>query len=249
VYYDLDEIVRMVRFDGWQITAAGEREVRKALRRTLRRNMKITIFGATGRAGSAIVAQALAAGYEVTALVRNPSRLNITHPHLIVVQGDAIDLIAVERAVQGADDCISALAGPASNKTNNNILSLATQNIIDAMEKHSIKRLIITSSSAIPQPGDKANIRFRLLRMIVKLLVPENYADSLRTIEKVQASDTDWTIVRMGRAAYSTPTGIKAGYIHKETGIRITRDDAAAFIINELSEKKYIHQAPVIWSR
>ena len=32
---DIDEIVRMVRFDGWQATAAGEREVRKALRRTL----------------------------------------------------------------------------------------------------------------------------------------------------------------------------------------------------------------------
>jgi type I restriction enzyme R subunit len=32
---DIDDIVRMVRFDGWQATAAGEREVRKALRRTL----------------------------------------------------------------------------------------------------------------------------------------------------------------------------------------------------------------------
>ena len=32
---DIDEIVRMVRFEGWQVTAAGEREVRKALRRTL----------------------------------------------------------------------------------------------------------------------------------------------------------------------------------------------------------------------
>jgi len=32
---DIDGIVRMVRFDGWQATAAGEREVRKALRRTL----------------------------------------------------------------------------------------------------------------------------------------------------------------------------------------------------------------------
>jgi type I restriction enzyme R subunit len=32
---DIDDIVRKVRFDGWQATAAGEREVRKALRRTL----------------------------------------------------------------------------------------------------------------------------------------------------------------------------------------------------------------------
>jgi len=32
---DIDEIVRMVRFPGWQGTSAGEREVQKALRRTL----------------------------------------------------------------------------------------------------------------------------------------------------------------------------------------------------------------------
>jgi type I restriction enzyme R subunit len=32
---DIDEIVRAVRFDGWQVTHAGEREVRKALRQTL----------------------------------------------------------------------------------------------------------------------------------------------------------------------------------------------------------------------
>ena len=32
---DIDEIVRAVRFDGWQATFAGEREVKKALRQTL----------------------------------------------------------------------------------------------------------------------------------------------------------------------------------------------------------------------
>ena len=35
VVNDIDEIVRMIRFDGWQNTHAGEREVKKALRRTL----------------------------------------------------------------------------------------------------------------------------------------------------------------------------------------------------------------------
>jgi type I restriction enzyme R subunit len=35
VVNDIDEIVRVVRFDGWQHTHAGEREVKKALRSTL----------------------------------------------------------------------------------------------------------------------------------------------------------------------------------------------------------------------
>ncbi len=32
---EIDEIVKVVRFDGWQNTHAGEREVKKALRKTL----------------------------------------------------------------------------------------------------------------------------------------------------------------------------------------------------------------------
>jgi type I restriction enzyme R subunit len=32
---EIDEIVRIVRFDGWQATSGGEREVKKALRKVL----------------------------------------------------------------------------------------------------------------------------------------------------------------------------------------------------------------------
>jgi type I restriction enzyme R subunit len=32
---DIDDIVRKIRFEGWQATEGGKREVRKALRRTL----------------------------------------------------------------------------------------------------------------------------------------------------------------------------------------------------------------------
>ncbi|MEM7540791.1 MAG: hypothetical protein AAF384_04295 [Pseudomonadota bacterium] len=35
VVNDIDEIVKVVRFDGWQSTHAGEREVKMALRKTL----------------------------------------------------------------------------------------------------------------------------------------------------------------------------------------------------------------------
>jgi uncharacterized protein YbjT (DUF2867 family) len=43
--------------------------------------MKITVFGATGETGRQLVQQALAAGYEIVAYVRNPSKLNISHEH------------------------------------------------------------------------------------------------------------------------------------------------------------------------
>lgn len=45
---DIDEIVRAVRFDGWQNTHAGEREVKIALRRTLfkyKLHQDVELFG------------------------------------------------------------------------------------------------------------------------------------------------------------------------------------------------------------
>ena len=35
IVYDIDEIVKIVRFPGWQTSVAGEREVQKSLRKTL----------------------------------------------------------------------------------------------------------------------------------------------------------------------------------------------------------------------
>ena len=65
--------------------------------------MRLAVFGATGRTGKPLVEQALNAGYEVTAFVRDPSKLATKHERLTVVQGDATDAVAVERVVHVAD--------------------------------------------------------------------------------------------------------------------------------------------------
>jgi putative NADH-flavin reductase len=49
--------------------------------------MRLAVFGATGRTGRPLVAQALAASHEVVAFARDPARLNIQHERLRIVQG------------------------------------------------------------------------------------------------------------------------------------------------------------------
>lgn len=50
-----------------------------------------TVFGATGRIGHHVVEQLLGAGHTVTAYARNPSKLEVDHPRLRVVEGDLDD--------------------------------------------------------------------------------------------------------------------------------------------------------------
>jgi uncharacterized protein YbjT (DUF2867 family) len=77
--------------------------------------MNLTVFGATGGVGREVVTQALDAGHDVTAYVRNPSKLDVTHSNLTVITGELTDRDAVQRAVHGSDAVISAL-GPSLDR-------------------------------------------------------------------------------------------------------------------------------------
>jgi uncharacterized protein len=69
---------------------------------------RITVFGGTGYAGSAIVAEAAGRGHEVTAFSRSAPAEPV--PGVRYVQGDATDEAAVTEAVAGADAVVAALA-------------------------------------------------------------------------------------------------------------------------------------------
>uniref|UniRef100_A0A8C0SBH4 Biliverdin reductase B n=3 Tax=Canis lupus TaxID=9612 RepID=A0A8C0SBH4_CANLF len=71
---------------------------------------KIAIFGATGRTGLTTLAQAVQAGYEVTVLVRDASRLPPEGPQPAhVVVGDVLNAADVDKTVAGQDAVIVLL--------------------------------------------------------------------------------------------------------------------------------------------
>ena len=105
--------------------------------------MKLTIFGAGGAIGRRLTAQALAAGHDVTAFVREPSRLGQAHPRLRVMRGDVLDAAAVERAVLGRDAVLCALGAPLLNR--DGVRLRGTRVIVRAMERAGVDRLICLS--------------------------------------------------------------------------------------------------------
>lgn len=82
---------------------------------------------------------------------------------------------------------------------------------------------------------------------LVKLVARPGYEDIVGSGQTVQASDTDWTIVRLPFPTDDPKTGhVKVGYVNKEIGMSISRADAAAFMLKEVQEARYLRQAPVI---
>ena len=95
--------------------------------------MKLTILGATGASGTALTGQALAAGHEVTAVVRDPARLAVpAHPRLRTVTADVMDPAAIAPAIDGADAVISAVGPRGTGPTT--VIQDSVHSIIAAMD-------------------------------------------------------------------------------------------------------------------
>jgi putative NADH-flavin reductase len=94
--------------------------------------MKLTIFAATGRIGRQALEQALAAGHDVTAVVRNPNKLSGEAVRIVTADLAAADPAAMESAVAGAHAVLSGLGPRSTSETG--IASQGTRAIIQAMQ-------------------------------------------------------------------------------------------------------------------
>src|SRR6266480_5767387 len=101
--------------------------------------MKLTIIAATGGVGRELLQQALAAGHDVTAVVRNPGKLS-RQVHAITTDLTAPDPAALESAVAGADAVLSGL-GPHSN-SDAGIAAQGTLAIVAAMKITGVRRIV-----------------------------------------------------------------------------------------------------------
>ncbi|MGW5227912.1 NAD(P)-dependent oxidoreductase [Nocardia niigatensis] len=70
--------------------------------------MQITVFGASGDAGSRVVAEALSRGHRVRAVARTADRLRTLPEQVEVWTGNAADPADVEKAAAGSDVVVSA---------------------------------------------------------------------------------------------------------------------------------------------
>ncbi len=208
--------------------------------------LKITDFGATGDTGKQILEQALEIGYEVVAFVRNPSKLNISNEHLTVIEGELSDAGLVESAIKGSNAVLSALGPRGGSK--DKPLTQGMQNIIAAMKNQGVRRLIITSTLSAKDTKDKPDFKTKAMVNLVKTTMHAAYEDIVNVAETVRASDLDWTIVRLAILNNKPKSGkVKAGYIGSgEVATQISRADIADFMLKQITDMKYLYEAPAI---
>ena len=212
--------------------------------------MSIVVFGANGPTGRLLVSHALAAGHQVIAVTRRPDKFTQQHPNLTVARADVLDASAVEGVVSGADAILSTLGAPYGRKQVA-VYSVGARNILTAMERHQVRRLVVVSSSATdPKPYADAGFFFnRVVQpFVVNVLGKTVYEDMRRMEELIRNSEVDWTIVRPSGLF---DTDFVSDYELAEDHIagRFTaRSDLAAAMLAQIDDERYIRKILAIAS-
>jgi putative NADH-flavin reductase len=157
--------------------------------------MKLTIFGATGPTGTELARQALDAGHEVTAVVRDPGRMIVpAQSRLHVVTADVMDPASISPAVTGADAVITAIGshglGPSTLRQD------STGSIMLAMDKAGARRLLFVSGSIVADEGESFYLRYLVKPVARRTFLRNTTADFVASEAEIRASDLDWTIFR-----------------------------------------------------
>lgn len=207
--------------------------------------MKLTIFGATGKTGRQVVDQALKAGHEVTAFVRDPARMDLRHERLRVIQGDVTDEERVREAVRGQEAVISALGQ--TKTSSKDVLTVAARHLVPAMREEGVGRLVTLVGAGVPDERDSGSLGRAFMRGLMKLVVRQVLEDAERHAEIVRASDLEWTLVRPPRLTDGPSKGeYRTGYLQLGGSNSIARADLADFMLKLASDGRYVREAPMV---
>lgn len=196
--------------------------------------MKIIVFGATGGVGQSVVKQAVENGFEVTAFVRTPEKLQTTHEKLTIIKGDAFNQQEVTAAIAGHDAVVSCLGSSQGMKKSTELQDMV-KNIVAGMQEQDVKRIVYTASAGIYNelPGISGKLMMGMLKNAL--------TDHRAAVDWIESHGLNYTIVR--------PMGLTNGpfsgqYREAAEGVpekakSIARADVAHFILKALKNPQY----------
>ena len=219
--------------------------------------MRLVIFGPTGGTGRRLVERAIAEGHEVTAFVRNLSRMSARHRRLRVVVGDAFDAGKVREAVAGNDAVISVLGSrQPSNPLHPNRpgdphgpVSAGSANIISAMKEHGLRRFVCQTAWGVGESKqDPGFAGAFFMKVLVPPLLRDEYAEKEAQEKLVRESDLEWIIVRPMILTNGPWTNEYRVGPDLKPGRRpyISRADVADFLMRQLTDDTFVRKTPAI---
>ncbi|MEA2645264.1 MAG: hypothetical protein QOE92_347 [Chloroflexota bacterium] len=208
--------------------------------------MKLLLLGATGGTGQQLVRQALAAGNDVTALVRNPAKLSLEDPYLVIRVGSVMDSAAVDEAVAGQDAVLSTLGvNDPRELLRASLMADCMAAVIPAMERHHVDRVIVLSALGV---GASAPMAPPLLRIVFGTALRQVARDKAAAEAALRASNLNWTTVYAPPLGNGQATGqYQAGEHLRVRGLgKVSRADLAGFMLAQIDDTTFSRRMAIL---
>jgi len=200
----------------------------------------ITVFGASGKVGRLVVANALSQGYTVKAFVHSHGDFT-EHPNLTIVKGDIYAALDVATAIEGAYAVISTLGSWGTPKKD--VLSAAMHYIVPAMRAGGITRIVSLTGADARASGDTLGIIHRLSHLGINIVAGKILDDSERHISLLERSELDWTVIRSPIMTSRKSTIFTLTHTRPLPWSTITRQCVALALLAELGPDHHSQQA------
>jgi len=212
--------------------------------------MKIALLGSTGFLGKVLLERALERGHQVRTLVRAPERLGEFRNRVEFVHGSAFEAGDLEATVLGTEAVLSTVGPPQRSPKDPERYQKAMQDLVAAMDKQNITRLIHTGGAAHPG-GENENWTMgrRLLRFALNLMWKPGLVAKQLEWEVLKKSNLDWTLVRPPRIAKGTATGNLVADEKNLASLQVNVADLADFLLDQIDSRDWIRKAPLVAAR
>ena len=213
----------------------------------MKQALNVLVIGASSGSGLEAVKELVMQGHQVTAFSRNASKVTLTSETLQKIDGDAMNQDDVERAVQGKDAVIITLGineNPlrvrffGSAGTPLRIRSLGTKNVIQAMQKHEVSRLIVQTSYGV---GETRELLGWKERIFFSLILAPQIQDTEVQEEVVRNSGLDWVLAQP--VHLNDQSEDKEPFLSIDGTVRemqVSRKQVAKALAKALTEKRFL---------
>lgn len=205
--------------------------------------MQITVFGASGKVGRLVVAEALARGHSVVGFTHSHTSFK-HHAQLRILQGDVHNSRAVANSLRGSEAVISVL-GSWGTPTKD-IVAAGIRSIIPAMQAQQISRVVSLTGAEAHDTTDHPMFWRRLSHFGARIAARKILHDGEEHIRLLRASGLDWTVLRSPVMTGKSDIFYRLTLKPLTPWQTIPRCAVAKALVDQLEGPGYINAAPFI---
>ncbi len=200
----------------------------------------LAVIGGTGKAGTYLVQQLIKQSFHLK-LLHRPGTQVVEHPSVTSVVGDARHYSAIRSVVAGCQAVISALGQPQGEAP---IFSEATCHVLRAMQEQQIHRYVLITGLNVDTPTDRKGPFTQSATDWMKTSYPDTTTDKQEEYALLANSKAHWTLVRLPRIELTNAQNKLVVSLEDCLGEKVSATSLAHFLVEQLTDDKYVGQAP-----